>query len=122
MFESILNSRRIELDMTFAVLAERSGLSLPTVQRILAGKQEPTSGHLNALAEAMGMALKLVPKVRPTQLKLRQAQAKAQRLVALSQGTAALEAQAVGQKTRKNLVKETVQQLLAKPKQLLWSN
>jgi transcriptional regulator with XRE-family HTH domain len=121
MFGQILNTRRIELDMTFAALAERSGLSLPTVQRILADKQEPTANHLKALAEAMGMALEVIPKVPSSKLKLQQAHAKARRLVAMSQATAALEAQAVGQKAVKSLVDQTVQELLAKPKRLLWS-
>ena len=122
MFGRALNSRRRELEMTFAALAERSGLSLPTVQRILAGKQEPNSGHLRSLAEAMGMELMLVPKVRPAQMKLAQARANARRLVAMTQANAALEAQAVGQKMRQELVDRTVQELLAKPRQLLWSS
>ena len=122
MFGRVLNSRRKELDMTFAALAERSGLSLPTVQRILAGKQEPTSVHLKSLAEAMGMALVVMSKVNPTKLKRQQAQAKARRLVGLSQGTAALEGQAVGQKTLDKLVDQTARELLARPKQLLWSS
>ena len=44
-----LNRRREQLGMTLGALAERSGFSLPTVQRILAGDQPGVSLPGNAV-------------------------------------------------------------------------
>jgi len=69
----------------------------------------------------MGMEMSLQAKIPAIQMKQMEAHAKARRLVALSQGNAALEAQAVGERTKQQLIEQTAAHLLAHPKRLLWS-
>src|SRR5229473_2021469 len=87
-----LAQRRRSLGMTLAELAQRSGVSLPTVHRILSGKTGAAS-HRNilAVAKALGMDLRAEPVVKASQLRRRQAGEKAKRLMAMVQGTSGLE-------------------------------
>ena len=48
-----LETRRRELGMSLAMLARRSRVSLPTVNRIMSGRHpRPTFAHVAAIAEA----------------------------------------------------------------------
>ncbi len=58
-----LNQRRQELGLIVETLAKRSGVSRPTVQRILSGSN-PTASFANvlAIAEALGLSYGWTPE------------------------------------------------------------
>ncbi|MHC4219371.1 MAG: helix-turn-helix domain-containing protein [Planctomycetota bacterium] len=116
-----LDVRRRHLGMSLEVLAERSGVSLPTVQRILAGKQHnPRLSSVVALASAMGVRLRVQAEIDADVLRENQARHKAGALIGLVQGSAALEGQGLNPGTRERMVKRTVHALLAGPNRKLW--
>ena len=117
-----LESRRRELGLSQSVLAERSGVSLPTVQRILSG-HNPAASFENTvmIAEILGMQLDAVPVIPANEVLRQQAQKKAQRLVGMVQGTSALEAQGVSARHIGQMIKRTTQELLAGSRRRLWA-
>ena len=117
-----LNKRRRRLGMSRADVARLSGVSVPTVQRIL-GKQDhdATLSNLLAIAEALGLGLDIRPDAKVAALREQQARRKAERLVGMVQGSSALEGQAVDQDTYERMVKQTVHELLAGPNRKLWA-
>lgn len=116
-----LDRRRRELGMGYAVLAKRSGVSLPTVYRILSGRHTAASwANVVAIAEALGMSAGFAPRVKADRLRHEQARQKAKRLVRMVQGTSGLEGQAVDADTIRRLENLTVHELLAGSKQRLW--
>lgn len=117
-----LETRRRELGLSQSALAERSGVSLPTIQRILGG-HSPAASFENtvAIAEAMGMQLDAVPVLPAEEVLEQQARKKAERLVGMVQGTSALEAQGVSSRQLGQMLKKTVQELLAGSRRRLWA-
>jgi transcriptional regulator with XRE-family HTH domain len=117
-----LEERRRELGLSSALLSKRSGVSRATVQRVLSGR-DPAAGFGNilAIAEAMGLGLRLYTAVDVRDLKREQAERKARRLVAVVQGTSGLEGQAVDAKALESMVEQTTHELLAGSKRKLWS-
>ncbi len=116
-----LAARRRALGMSFPQLAERSGVSEPTVKRILGGHAGSASyAGVAAIAEAMGMPLRSDP-INPDEFRERAALEKAERLARLVQGTSALEAQGVPPAEFRRLVARSVHELLAGPPRRLWS-
>src|SRR6266446_9534996 len=90
-----LNDRRKQLGMSFAALARRSRIPLPTVQKILYGNERrPDFLKVSAIAEALGMNLTITITPAHT-FRRQQAERKAQQLVSMTQATSGLEAQAV---------------------------
>lgn len=117
-----LNQRRRDLGMTCIAVAERSGLSLRTVQRVLGGReQDPGFATVAAIARVLGVALDLNEVQDLNTLRLQQAQRKAERLVSLVRGTSALEAQPVGHDAAKTLRDRTVKELLSGSSRRLWA-
>ncbi|MHC5006563.1 MAG: helix-turn-helix domain-containing protein [Planctomycetota bacterium] len=117
-----LNRRREQLGMTLGALAERSGFSLPTVQRILAGDQPRVSlPSVLALADALEMRLDLKPRSDAEELLDREARRKAERLVGMVQGSAALEGQGLDEATRERMIQRTVHELRAGSKRRIWA-
>jgi transcriptional regulator with XRE-family HTH domain len=117
-----LERRRRELGMSRHALARRSGVSLPTVQRILAGDRPRVSlASALALARALDVRLVLDPQSDPLEMREREARQKAERLVGLVQGSAALEGQGLDEKTRKRMIEQTVHELLAGSKRRIWA-
>ena len=121
LFEKLENRRR-ELGLSQSALAERSGVSLPTVQRILSG-HSPAASFENtlAIAEVLGMQLDAVPVIPAKELLKQQAHKKAERLVRMVQGTSALEAQGVSARHIGQMIKKTMQELLAGSRRRLWA-
>jgi transcriptional regulator with XRE-family HTH domain len=118
----MLDQRRRDLGLSYDMLSKRSGVSRPTVQRILSGRQAAASfSNILAIAESLGLALRFDSKVAPHALKREQAERKAKRLVALVQGTSGLEGQAVDRETVESMVEQTTHELLAGSKRRLWS-
>ena len=118
----MLERRRRRLGMSCAQLARLSHLSLPTVNRILAGKIDRVAyGNVAAVARVLGCDMRIQPAVDPYQLQEQRAQAKAQQIVSAVQGSSGLEGQAVDDVELAGLVRQTTSELLAGPKRHLWS-
>ncbi len=116
-----LDGRRRELGMPYAVLAERSGVSEPTVKRMLGGRIASASfGNVIAVAQTLGLSFRF-GSTSAEVLRRDQAQDKAKRLVRMVQATNALESQAVGQRARRRLVNQSTQALLTGSNRRLWS-
>ena len=117
-----LEYRRRELGLSQSALSERSGVSLPTVQRILSGHSPAASfDNTLAIAQAMGMQIDVVPTLNASEVLEQQARKKAERLVRMVQGTSALEGQGVSARHIGQMVKKTIQELLAGSRRRLWA-
>lgn len=117
-----LEHRRRELGISLDLLAERSGVSRLTVYRILTGRHAGASlFNILAIADSLGLALRIDSEVAPQELKQEQAERKAKRLVSLVQGTSGLEGQAVDRQTIATMVERTTHELLTGPSRKLWS-
>ncbi|MBX3414460.1 MAG: helix-turn-helix domain-containing protein [Pirellulales bacterium] len=114
-------ARRRQLGLSFATLAQRSGVSQPTLKRMLHGELTHHSfGNVIAVADALGMAAQF-STTAASEMREQQALSKARRLVGLAQGTSALEAQAVDQATFDGMVQQTMHELLAGSPRRLWA-
>lgn len=116
-----LDLRRRRLGMSRATLARRAHISVPTVHRILTGKENaPSVSTLEALATALGMTVQIVETIDADDLREQQARRKAKRLVGMLQGTMALESQGVDEATFESLTKRNASRLLAGSGRRLW--
>ncbi len=122
-----LDRRRKSLGISLAVLARRSGVSLPSVQRILTGREAtPSLSTLHAIAAALGLQLSIGHSPAITEeasaAAFRRARAveKARQLARMVQGTMALEAQAVPQPTLDAIAEQNIADLLAGSGRRLW--
>lgn len=107
--------------MPLSVLAKRSGIPFRTVQRIIGGGHDKaTWATVLALAQTLGLELELRPRVDVETLREQQARKKAQSLMRMVQGTAALEAQAVAPDKYRQMLRRTVHEILAGPARKLW--
>ncbi len=118
-----LNQRRESLGISCAVLARRVGISLRTVQRILSREENnPGFATVIALAREPGISVHLQDHVDPRIVRRRQAERKAARLLAIVQGTSALEAQGLDDQTLRDLREKTIHELLAGSDRKLWAD
>lgn len=116
-----LRQRRESLGMSYSVVAAMSGVSEPTVKRILGGHvAEASFASVVAIAEALGASLG-VEEIGADELCRRQARRKAERIARLVQGTSALESQAVDPAAYDRLVERSFHQLMAGSRRRLWS-
>lgn len=116
-----LEQRRRHLSMPLAVLAARSGVSLPTVQRILSGANQAASyANVEAIAQALDMRIEADANSDDQEFLEREARKKARRLIGLVQGTSALEGQAVNDDTLDEMLRKTTVELLAGGRRRLW--
>jgi transcriptional regulator with XRE-family HTH domain len=123
-----LESRRRQLRMSLTALSQRSGLSAPTLNRILSGEANPTLETLMTLAKALGVEIRISENgvelrepISPARFRKATAKQKASKVVQMVQGTSALESQAVGQADVRNMIEQTVHELLAGAPRRLWS-
>jgi hypothetical protein len=117
----ILERRRRELGMTCPQLAERSGVSLPTVRRILrGGLDRATTANTVAVAVALGLRPQFEPIDDSHDFRQKEATKKARKLVGMVQGSSGLEAQAVDPDTVERMVAQTVHELMAGSRRKLW--
>ncbi len=123
-----LESRRRALRMSRIALADRAGLSVPTLDRILSGEGNPTLETLASLAAALGVEFRITNQVvepsetcSANEFRTYVARQKAIQLVKLVQGTSALEAQAVGEAAEAEMVEQTIHDLLAGSSRRLWA-
>jgi transcriptional regulator with XRE-family HTH domain len=116
-----MQRRRKALRMSCQLLAKRSGISLPTVQRILRdGGEHATFANLEAVAGALGMRFELRSTCDEQDLAEQQALTKAKVIARMVQGTSALESQAVDSDTYQQMIRQTVHELMTGPKRRLW--
>jgi hypothetical protein len=108
--------------MSFRVLAERSGLGLRTVQRVLS-LEEPAARLDTVLQIADALSVELCPKEIGTAHRVRQraAQRKAVRLASMVQGTSALESQAIPKNDLREIEDEIAARLLSGSSRELWA-
>lgn len=117
-----LEIRRRELGISQAALAARCGVSLPTVHRILSGHGSTASvENILAITQVLGMELDAVPSLDTETILEQQARRKAEKLVRMVQGTSALETQGVSARHIGQMIKKTVQELLAGSRRRLWA-
>ena len=117
-----LDQRRKQLGMSRPSLAARSGISLPTASRILSGEQQNANlSTVLAMAGVLGVRLNLEVDCDVDDLLERQARQKAERLVGMVHGSAALEGQGLDEDTRERMVRRTVHELRAGSKRRLWA-
>lgn len=117
-----LADRRERLGMSYPSLAERSGVSEPTVKRVLAGRiAEASFENVAAIADALGMPLMADP-IDVEDFREQVARQKAERVARLVQGTSALEAQAVDADQYRKLVERSMRELLTGSRRLLWAS
>jgi transcriptional regulator with XRE-family HTH domain len=118
----VLERRRRELGMSRAAIARRSGVSLPTVNRIFGGRAGQASlVNIKAVARALGVSVRFEPVGSSAEFREREALGRARKIVALVQGTSALEEQAVDEETREAFVRQTVHDLMAGSPRRLWT-
>lgn len=120
MFQT-LERRRHDLQMSFATLATRSGVSMPTVVRILSGRHAaPALDNVAAIAAALGLTIEFAATESAERMRMRQAKDKAAALVGMVQGTSGLEGQGLDAPTLRQLRRRTERELLAGSKRNLW--
>jgi len=113
--------RREELGMPYEALSARSGVSVPTVKRILGGRMAKAStANVLAIAEALGISI-VVGDTDGGEMRRRQARTKAERIARLVQGTSGLEGQALSDRQFEQLVDRSYHELLAGSSRRLWS-
>lgn len=105
--------------MTVGQLAKRAGVSVATVNRVLAGSRAASIANVQSVAGALGLDIGLRTVHRAKTLRIRQAVKKASRAIKIAHATAALEGQGVGAKTAKALQKQVARRLL-RSKRRLW--
>jgi transcriptional regulator with XRE-family HTH domain len=115
--------------MSKADLARRAGISVPTVRRLLSGREKRARTDIvAAIADALGVEVRLSasPSVyessKVSEFREAHARAKAKRLARLVQGTMALEAEAVGMDVLDAMEEQNVHALLAGSGRRLWGD
>jgi transcriptional regulator with XRE-family HTH domain len=117
-----LNHRRLDLGLSCLAVAKRAGLSLRTVQRVLSGKEDDAGLRtVSAIARALETTLTLAHDDLNAVLR-RQAEKKAVKVLALVQGTSALEGQAIDQDAAVAMKERTVRDLLRGSPRKLWAD
>ena len=113
-----LQRRRKALGMTVAQLAQRSGVSVATVNRVLAGSEGASIAHVTAVAVALGLSLQFRSARSIPSLRAREAIRKAKRAVALTQANATLEKQGVSRTVARAIQKQISYRLLKSGRKL----
>ncbi len=116
-----LDQRRKELGMSFRILAHQSGLGPATVQRVLRGQSGERFETILKIAEALGVGIGIVKPRRVTAVRRDWAKMKAGKIVALAQGSAALESQAINDVEIKRISRKIEDSLLADTNIRLWA-
>jgi transcriptional regulator with XRE-family HTH domain len=118
-----LRQRRKELGMSMGIVAEKSGVGLRTVQRVLSGKELTAKlTTVLSIAEALRVALQPIEVASSHSVRQQQAKRKAAELAAMVQATSALEAQAVPEKELREIEEQIASQLIHGSRRQLWSS
>jgi transcriptional regulator with XRE-family HTH domain len=116
-----LDKQRRELKMTLPALAQRARLSRATVRRLLIDKRMSASlDNVLAIADALGAKIGFHIQ-SPKKLVEREVQERAKRIVQLTQGTMALEAQGLTEQADLDeLLQSAAKEIRARPRKHLW--
>ena len=115
-------NRRKLLGMSQSALAQRSGVSISTVKRILTdGPLIATFENVSRVAHALGLSLSLTEDLPPDEYRKQHALIKARGLVRQLQATSSLEEQGLEPEVLESLIEETVQDLL-RSRRRLWTS
>ncbi len=118
-----LRQRRKDLGMSMRIVAEKSGVGLRTVQRVLSGEELTAKlTTVLAIAEALRVELQPIEVASSHSVRRQQAKRKAAELAAMVQATSALEAQAVPEKALREIEEEIASQLIHGSRQQLLSS
>jgi transcriptional regulator with XRE-family HTH domain len=117
---NILALQKRSLGLSEAALARLTGVSQPTVHRILSGQHERAAwADIVALSKVMGVSLTVIV-MPPQDILEEKAEAVATQLVGKNQATNQLEGQGLSDQTQKAMIRQTVHRLLAGSKSKLW--
>ena|SRR5579871_371206 len=118
-----LAGRRKALRMSLRAVAERSGLGLRTVQRVLS-LRDPSAKLTTVIQIAEALKVELWPKEAGSARVVRKkaAAAKAARLASMVQGTSALEAQPIPKNELREIEAEIAGRLLSGSPRQLWAD
>ncbi len=116
-----LDERRLELGLSVANLARHAGLGTATVQRALRGKGTASFAAICAMAHVIGMDIDIVRERKVSGVRARQAEKKAERLVQLTRGNAALENSFLTEKEATQFRRGAAQRLLRGSNYALWA-
>ena len=117
-----LNLQKKHLGVSCAVISQKSGVSEPTINRILSGKH--TSAHFDhvlAVAHVLGVDLGAKATKDPEIMKRDQAIMKAKQIMRLVRGNSALESTETSQEAYKRMINKTVNELMAGSTRALWA-
>ena len=117
----VLSRRRRGLGMSYEELGRRCGVSVSTLKRVMGGEEGASFSTVSAVAHALGVNFAQASAEDVSAMRERQARVKARALVALVQGTSALEGQAVDTADIELMEQRTVAQLLSGPARRLWA-
>lgn len=122
--DKIINQLKLQkkyLGVGCAVIAQKSGVSEPTINRILSGKHPSAHfSHVLAIAEVLGVDLGARAK-DPELMKREQATKKAKQIMRLVRGNSALEGTATSNDAYKRMINKTVSELMAGSTRALWA-
>lgn len=117
---NLLAQQKQALGMTEAYIAARTGVSQPTVHRILSGKNKAAAWKdVIAIANVLGMAV-TVTITPPADILDRRAQDAAAEIARAARATSQLEGQGLSDSAQQELSRETAAWLRASPKKLWW--
>ena len=116
-----LRTRVLELDISERQLAEKAGISRTAVRQVLRDPSRSSVASLWAVAKQLGLELAIPEVMSSYEVKRRAALDKARRMVAMVQGSSALEMQAVEQKRKEDMVQQTADELMGGPARFLWT-
>ena len=106
--------------MPYEELGQRCGVSISTLKRVLGGEDAASFSTVAAIADALGMDLGPTRADDIAAMRDRQARVKARGIVALVQGTSALEGQAVDSTDVELMEQRTAAELLSGSPRKLW--
>lgn len=107
--------------MSMSALAKRSGVSLPTVQRVLSdGHSTASFKSVIAISNALGIDIEAKETKGAHEFVRDGAMRKARRLVGMVQGTLGLEGQAVAADKINELTDNALHTLMSGPRRKLW--
>ena len=119
---SEIEARRRELRMPRGALARRSGVCLRTVERLLSGEAKGAKWEtIASMGREVGIDLGIVRRRSLRAVVHKQAKAKAEKVVAITQGDSALEGQALPEKALKQIRKAMEDSLATGSSVRLWS-
>lgn len=115
------DARRVQLGMSYRALAQRSGVSEPTLKRVLHGQSPEVSfATVTAIAEALGVSMRFEDR-GVVQMKEEAARSKAESIARMVQATSGLESQGVGDAALEEITRTLTHKLMAGSPRHLWS-